>query len=236
MKHTVLSEGTADIKARESKNKGDDVAEWKVKCKTSKCKSLSVCVCQSFRVQRRKPELLLVTIQTQERKVIIKGWKREKIQSHEDAALAAFPLVCTCGRGEARWQGSVCVWICRGWRCAVGLTAVRWQFCTDGFRCGRPPRHKVSRGAVNDGDVGHRLLPQRFLVILINEYHLGLHGAVKAKKPSAVAHVFHVLVAEEHHGNWVLYASLGLGSELIALVGWGAWLGCDGCRSGGHHT
>lgn len=51
---------------------------------------------------------------TEERKVIIKGWKREKIQSHEDAALAAFPLVCTCGRGEARWKGSVCVWICRG--------------------------------------------------------------------------------------------------------------------------
>ncbi len=46
--------------------------------------------------------------------VIIKGWKRKKIQSHEDAALAAFPLVCTCGRGEAGWGGRVGVRICRG--------------------------------------------------------------------------------------------------------------------------
>lgn len=43
--------------------------------------------------------------------VIIKGWKREKIQSHEDAALAAFPLVCTCGRGEAGRGGCVGVGI-----------------------------------------------------------------------------------------------------------------------------
>lgn len=46
--------------------------------------------------------------------VIIKGWKREKIQSHEDAALAAFPLVCTCGRREAGWGGCVGVSVGRG--------------------------------------------------------------------------------------------------------------------------
>lgn len=59
--------------------------------------------------------------------VIIKGWKwkREKIQSHEDAALAAFPLVCTCGGGEAGWGGRVGVGIGGGRGGAVGLTAVR---------------------------------------------------------------------------------------------------------------
>ena len=51
---------------------------------------------------------------TEESRVIIKVWKREKIQSHEDAALAAFPLVCTCGGGETRRGGRVGVWICRG--------------------------------------------------------------------------------------------------------------------------
>lgn len=57
--------------------------------------------------------------------VIIKGWKREKIQSHEDAALAAFPLVCTCGGSEAGWGGHVGVGIGWGRGGAVGLTAVR---------------------------------------------------------------------------------------------------------------
>lgn len=51
---------------------------------------------------------------TEERKVIIKGWKREKIQSHEDAALAPFPLVRTCGGGEAGWWGYVFLLVCRG--------------------------------------------------------------------------------------------------------------------------
>lgn len=45
---------------------------------------------------------------------IIKGGKREKIQSHEDAALAAFPLVCTCGGGEAGGRGRVAVGVCDG--------------------------------------------------------------------------------------------------------------------------
>lgn len=57
--------------------------------------------------------------------VMIKGWKREKIQSHEDAALAAFPLVCTCGRGEAGRGDRVGVGIHGGRRGAVRLTAVR---------------------------------------------------------------------------------------------------------------
>ena len=52
--------------------------------------------------------------ETEEKRVIIKGWKREKIQSHENAALAAFPLVCTCGGGEAGRRGCVDIWICRG--------------------------------------------------------------------------------------------------------------------------
>lgn len=57
--------------------------------------------------------------------VIVKGWKREKIQSHEDAALAAFPLVCTCGGGEAGRGGRVGVRIRGGRGGAVRLTAVR---------------------------------------------------------------------------------------------------------------
>lgn len=173
---------------------------------------------------------------TAQRKVIIKGWKREKTQSHEDAALAPFPLVRTCGGGEAGWRGYVCFWVCRGWGRAVRFAPVRRQFRADGLGRGRPSRHQVGGGAVDDGDVSDRLLPQGFLIIFVNEHDLGLDCTVKAEQPPALTCVLNVLVAKEYHGDRVLRAGLGHGAELTALIGWWTWLGCNGSRGKGHHA